>query len=355
MHEGRIPVLLLGGSGYVTGELLRLLAAHPRFEVRAVASTSRDGGVTEAFPHLAGSSLDGLRFCPFEALGSFFERGARCGVIAATPHGVTARLLDGLLSEAEAKGASVRAVDLSADFRYADPADFADVYGQAHGAPARATSFVCAVPEHFTGVPARHAAQPGCFTTAVVLAAYPMFALGLAEPEVFVAAVTGSSGSGRTPSAGTHHPERRSSMYAYNPLTHRHETEMRRLLAPAAGGVEPDVQFVPHSGPFVRGIHATLRLTLKEPIPAEDVGEGLRAFYEGAPFVGVTTTPPRLTEVTGTNRCRIGVATRGTTVVLTSVIDNLVKGAAGGGIQWLNRLHHLPDDMGLAVTGLGWY
>lgn len=355
MSEARIPVLLLGGSGYVTGELLRILLGHPHFEVRAVASTSQDGAVTVAFPHLAGTTVDRLRFTPVETIGSHFERNKLCGLLASTPHGVTAGLLDALLAEAEAKGARVRAVDLSADFRYADPARYAEVYGRAHGAPARAGSFVCAVPEHVRDAPAPHAAQPGCFTTAAVLAAYPMLALGLAEPEVFVTAVTGSSGSGRTPIPTTHHPERRSALFAYDPLAHRHEPEMRRLLAPAAEGVEPEVEFVPLSGPFVRGIYATVRLTLKTQLPTGDLVDRLRAFYEGAPFVSVTAAPPRLTEVVGTNRCRIGVAARGRTAVLTSVIDNLVKGAAGGGIQWLNRLFDLPDETGLVTPGLGWF
>jgi N-acetyl-gamma-glutamyl-phosphate reductase len=353
-----IPVAVLGGTGYVSGELLRLLAGHPRFAVVAVASTSQAGEpVVKAFPHLAGTVLDPLVFSRIEDLPRPAASGVPLGVLAATPHGETAAPLNALLARAERAGVDVRAVDLSADFRFADAARWEAIYGRPHGAPERAATFACAVPEHWQGEVPRFAAQPGCFTTAVTLAAYPLLALGLADPaaEIFVSAVTGSSGSGRSPSATTHHPERRSSLHAYAPLAHRHEAEMRRLLAPACGGVEPEIAFVPHSGPFVRGIHATLRIPLAEPLAAAELAARIAEFYREAPFVSVSTAPPRLTEVVGTNRCRIGVAARGRTAVLLSAIDNLVKGAAGGGVQWLNRLFGLPDDTGLRLPGLGWY
>ncbi len=357
MSDGaKFPVAILGGSGYVSGELLRLLAGHPRFEVRAALSTSQAGEpVTASFPHLAGTALDALRFGDPGAVQPLFESGREIGLFAATPHGTTGALVGALLDHADAVGARVRVVDLSADFRFRDPEAFAAIYGKSHGAPARCPAFACAVPEHFAGRPAAHAAQPGCFTTAVVLAAYPLFAAGLAAGEVFVSAVTGSSGSGRTPAANTHHPERRSTMYAYSPLAHRHEAEMRALLAPACGGEAPEVEFVPHSGPFVRGIHATLRVPLAQAASAADLAAAIDAFYAGSPFVSASPAPPKLTEVVGTNRCRIGVSVRGRTAVLLSVIDNLVKGAAGGGVQWMNRLFGLPDETGLVLPGIGWF
>jgi len=421
-----VPAVVLGGTGYVAGELLRILSGHPVLRPAAVVSTSRVGEpVIDAFPHLAGTGIDALRFISTEdvqfdggalkaAPGSGTKPGKSVGnapaalpgdaaptaIFAATPHGETAALLDALLRRAEAAEAPVRAVDLSADFRFRDPAMFAAIYGKPHGAPARLAEFVCAVPEHARGVAARragggtasttgavstpragaarHAAQPGCFTTAAVLAAYPFFALGLAEGPVFVSAVTGSSGSGRTPGAGTHHPERRSALHAYSPLAHRHEAEMRTLLAEAAAasagggtaavvptagratapgagspGAAPEVEFVPHSGPFVRGIHATVRLSLAGAVDATELAGALGAFYAGCPFVRVGTAPPRLNDVVGTNFCRLGVAARGRTAVVTSVIDNLVKGAAGGAVQWMNRLLDLPEDTGLRLPGLG--
>lgn len=350
-----VPVVLLGGIGYVSGEALRLLAVHPVFRIAAVASTSRAGQpVVDAFPHLRGALPRGLAFADATDLSAVWERGRAVAVLAATPHGATAPLLDRVLTDAAVAGADVRAVDLSADFRFADAARYQAVYGHPHGAPARIPQFTCAVPEHHAGPPALHATQPGCYTTAVVVAAWPFFRAGLVEDDVFVSAVTGSSGSGRTPSEGTHHPERRSDLRAYGWLGHRHEPEMAMLLGAARGGAEPDVAFVPHSGPFVRGIHATVRMTLKAPATADAMAAVAAAAYADAPLVHVGTTPPRMVEVVGTARCRLGVTARGRTLVVTSVIDNLAKGAAGGGIQWMNRQFGLPDDCGLALGGTGW-
>jgi len=306
-------------------------------------------------------------------------------VFTATPHGAAAPLLARLFAaraaarnmNGAANGAgdatagvapddkNFHVVDLSADFRFDDAQRWEEIYGKPHGAPELLREFVCAVPEHFTlskhGTMPRHAAQPGCFTTAVVCAAWPFFKLGLVEGDVFVAATTGSSGSGRTPGPGTHHPERHATLYAYNALAHRHEPEMRRLLGAACRGCEPEVEFVPHSGPFVRGIHATVRMTMRADATnsaadrAAELVARVNTLYGERSFVHATTTPPKLTEVVGTNRCRLGIAVRGRTLVVTSVIDNLTKGAAGGALQWMNRLFGFDERSGLELAGLGWY
>ena len=354
--DSPIPVAVLGGTGFVAGELLRLLLGHPRFELVAAVSSSQVGApVVSAFPHLAGTSLDGVTFESPEAVVARFQAGQPFGLLAATPHGATAALLDPLLTAAERAGAALHAVDLSADFRFQDTLRYQAIYGHPHGAPARAPAFTCAVPEQVTGCPTPHAAQPGCFATAVTLGAHALFKLGLVEGSLFASAVTGSSGSGRSLSEGTHHPLRRSNLFAYSPLAHRHEPEVCMLLGLARGGEEPEVELVPHSGPFVRGIHATLRLTLREAMPAERLVAAVNEVYSVTPFVRASLEPPRLTEVVGTNRCRLGLAVRGRTLVVTSVIDNLIKGAAGGGLQWLNRLFELPDETGLRLGGLGWH
>ena len=354
----RIPVAVLGGSGYVAGELVRLLVGHPRFALTAVASTSQVGEpVTSAFPHLRGTAADALVFEAPDALASRFAPDAPFGLLAATPHGATAALLDALLGEAEARRAHVRAVDLSADFRFQQASEYEAIYGQPHGAPARLPEFTCGVPEHVRGKPAAHATQPGCFTTAVVLAAYPFVAAGLVDDEIFVAAVTGSSGSGRKLASGTHHPERRSNLYAYSPLTHRHEPEMRALVAGAARlATEPEIAFVPHAGPFARGIHATISTNLARPTTLEEIRSFVSSFYGGlsSSFVRVLDAPPHLQNVVGTNRCDLSFAIRGSQLIAFSVLDNLVKGAAGGGVQWMNRLFALPESTGLLLPGLGW-
>jgi N-acetyl-gamma-glutamyl-phosphate reductase len=354
-RQSGIPVAILGGTGYVSGELLRLLAGHPVFRVAAIASTSRPGGlVAEAFPHLAGSIPDSMGFVSVEDLLEQVGEGAIRGVFAGTPHGTTAALVSMVLDRAKTAGAPIRIVDLSADFRFGSHREWEAVYGQAHGAPERIAEFVGNVPELHRGARPAHAAQPGCFTTAVTLAAAPFAAVGEIAGPIFASAITGSSGSGRTPGQGTHHPERRSALHAYTPLRHRHEPEMRALLGALAKRLV-DVEFVPQSGPFVRGIHATVRLETTLSTDVKTWVDTARIFYSGCPFVTVSEEPARMSDVVGTNRCILGIASRGKTVVVTSVLDNLTKGAAGGAVQWMNRLNGLDETTGLRLPGLGWF
>jgi N-acetyl-gamma-glutamyl-phosphate reductase len=347
-----IRTAVFGGTGYIAGELLRLLVQHPRFKVVASFSTSQAGEpLTSAFPNLTGTAADALSFSSQDSFAEVIRGKDPIGLFFATPHGVTGELVERVLGAAARDRTPVRVVDLSADFRLG-ASDYERLYGHAHAAPARLAEFTCAIPEHWAGKPAGHVAHPGCFTTSVVVAAYPFLKHDLVEGPIRVSAVTGSSGSGRAPAANTHHPERTGNLYAYNALAHRHEQEMRNLLGAARGGALPVVDFVPHSGPFVRGIHATLFLELKKPAPAEELVEKVNAFYSVSPFIRATTTPPKLTEIVGTNRARLGVATRGRTLIVTSVVDNLTKGAAGGAVQWMNRLFDLDEDTGLRLPGL---
>lgn len=351
-----IPVAVLGGTGYVAGELCRLLALHPQFQLAAIASSSRAGRpLVEVFPHLHGTRSARLSFSTEPEVAEAIAAGWIAGLFAATPHGATAGLIDKMLAAAEAGGTALRVVDLSADFRFPDAARFEAIYRQPHGAPDRLAAFHCGLPEHQPALTPRHAAHPGCFTTAVVGPLVPLLAAGLIESDCFVSAVTGSSGAGRKPTDTTHHPARNATLYAYSPLGHRHEAEMRQLLAAATGGREPEIEFVPHSGPFVRGIHATLRCRLTGTAAAAEARAAIAAFYGAESFFDVSTALPRLTEVVGTNRCRIGAVSRGRTLVLTAVLDNLIKGAAGGAIQWMNRLFGFDNAAGLQSAGFGWY
>ncbi len=230
---GRVPAVILGGTGYVAGELLRLTLGHPRLELVAIASDSQPGEpVAKAFPHLA-SACGELRYVSIEQAVETVARHPRSGVLAAAPHGVSHRLIDGLLNRAASAGAKPSVVDISADFRYADLAEYERVYKHPHGAPARAREFTCAVPEHLDRSPTPHVAHPGCFCTATLLASVPLLSLDLAEPPIFVSAVTGSTGAGRSPIPGTHHPQRHSDLYAYNALTHRHQAEISALARAA--------------------------------------------------------------------------------------------------------------------------
>jgi N-acetyl-gamma-glutamyl-phosphate reductase len=353
--EGRpaVPALVLGGSGYVAGELLRLLAGHPVFRVEAILSESQTGGLVEAtFPHLAGA-YPGLRFSTRSELPGAIAARPRLAVFSAAPHGASAPLVDAVLGHAEAAGSQTALVDLSADFRFPDPAVYEAIYGHPHGAPARLARFLCALPEHAPGAAPDHVGHPGCFTTAVALAALPLVGQGWIEPDLHVGAITGSTGAGRTLTASTHHPERRSNVFAYGPLGHRHQPEMRQLVERATGSAAR-IHFAPHSGPQARGIYATLHARLARPAEPEDLRAALAEFYAGAPFVEIVAEPPRLQDVVGTNRCRIAVSAADGALVAFSALDNLVKGAAGGGIQWMNRMWGLDETAGLTLPGLGW-
>jgi N-acetyl-gamma-glutamyl-phosphate reductase len=273
-------------------------------------------------------------------------------VLSAAPHGASAQLVDRLLGAADAAGVRMTVVDASADFRFTDPDAWAAVYRHAHAASHRIPEFTCAVPEQLPSISTPHAAHPGCFATSILLGLVPLAAAGVAD-EFFVSAVTGSTGAGRTPRDTTHHPFRQGNLFAYQVLQHRHSPEVQALVR-AAAGREVALKFVPHSGPFARGIHATIFAKQKERQSADQVVETLHEFYRNSPFVRVVAEPPRLKDVATTNYALLNATTEGDTIVVCCVLDNLVKGAAGGSIQWANRLLGLPETMGLTAPAAGW-
>ena len=349
----KVPAIVLGGTGYVAGELLRLIAAHPHLDLRAILSDSQPGEpVAKSFPHLAPIYPD-LKFSSLEQIKDIVGSLPQSAIISAAPHGVAAQLIDDLLKTAESKGTKPRVIDISADYRYASAGAYEAVYKHAHGAPNRLSQFSCAVPEHLDQLTTPHVAHPGCFATAVLLSTVPVIKLGLVEPRVFVSGVTGSTGSGRTPVAGTHHPQRQSDLYAYNPLSHRHTPEIVGLTQ-AASGVQTEVNFVPHSGPFARGIHVTLQTQAKRAIKTPELVEALKEFYRGKPFVRVQTEMPHIKDVATSNYAYMSAATNGNSVVVMCAIDNLVKGAAGGALQWVNRVFGFDETAGLITPAPGW-
>lgn len=347
------PTLVLGGTGYVAGELLRLISAHPQLELAAIASDSQPGErVAAAFPHLASAYPD-LRFASLQQVHDIVGTAPRSAVFSAAPHGASAALIDALLTAAEQAGTEPRVVDLSADFRYASAATYESVYQHAHAAPSRIPEFTCAVPEHLAKLPTRHVGHPGCFATATLLASIPLLALGLTSPQLFVSGITGSTGSGRKPTEGTHHPLRHGDLYTYNALAHRHAPEIA-ACARAATGVDAEFAFVPHSGPLARGIHVTVQAALSSSLDTPRVLAALREFYAHAPFVRVTDAAPRVKNVATTNYAHLSAAAGGRTLAVMCVIDNLNKGAAGGAVQWMNRMLDLPETTGLTAPAPGW-
>jgi N-acetyl-gamma-glutamyl-phosphate reductase common form len=352
MNAG-IPTLVLGGTGYVAGELLRLIAGHPQLKLQAVLSDSQPGSaVAAAFPHLRSAYPD-MKFSSLDALDALIRSNPHSALFSAAPHGAAAAVIDRLLNAAAAAGSRVHCVDISADYRYSSSAAYEAVYQHAHGAPSRIAQFTCAVPEHLSSSPTPHVAHPGCFATATLLASVPLLALGLTDARLFVSGITGSTGSGRKPVEATHHPLRHSDLYSYGALSHRHVPEIA-ACAKFATGIEAEFNFVPHSGPFARGIHITVQASLKKSLSSAQAKEALRTYYKDCPFVRITDAAPRIKDVATSNYAHLSAVTNDTSIAVMSVLDNLNKGAAGGAIQWMNRLLGIPETHGLTAPAPGW-
>ena len=347
-----IPAAVIGATGYVAGELLRLIAGHPHFRLAAAVSESRAGtAVCDTFPQLAPALPD----TRFAARGDWLEAvpgGSPLAIFSAAPHGASAAMLADLIDRAAQRQIDAHFVDASADFRFADRASYESVYG-AHGAPGLLAAFSSGLPEHVGGAPTPHVGNPGCFATAMLLAIVPLLASGLTTGHFSASGITGSTGSGRQPQGTTHHPERHSNVYAYKPLEHRHAPEVV-ALAKAATGTEATLDFVPHSGPFARGIHMTVFAEATRDVTRDEIEALFGAAYDTHPFVSVDAGMPKLKDVVASNYAKLGVAATGNRIVVTAVIDNLVKGAAGGAMQWMNRLFDLPETTGLTAVAPAW-
>lgn len=346
-----IKTVILGATGYVSAELLRLLADHPDFEFGAAVSTSQRGNtIASVFPHLQAAYPE-QKFCSMDEWADTLESGDRLAVFSAAPHGASAILVKQALDIAS--DFDVHVVDSSADFRYPGAAEFEAVYGSEHAAPELLADFTCAVPEHAAATSSPHVGHPGCFATAMLLSAVPLYRKKLLKGDLFISGITGSTGSGRSPQAGTHHPERHSNLYAYKPLNHRHVPEVENLVR-SATGQSARVNFIPHSGPFARGIYVTLQATLAGNAGRDDILRVFKGHYAAAGFVRVVDGAPRLKNVVASNYAHIGVQQSGDSVAVMCAIDNLVKGAAGGAIQWMNRLWSLPESSGLTTPPPAW-
>ena len=336
-----VRAAIIGGTGYGGMELLRLLLEHPHVKVTAITSRTETGAVGDVHPHLRGFTE--LAFTAGRATDLARENDV---LFFATPHGVSAKESPAVLDAAP----DVRIVDLSGDFRLATGEAYLEHYGKPHPHPERLADAVYGAPEcgrRADIAEARLVANPGCHAYATLLALWPLAHAGLVEGRVAVASVTGSSGSGATPSAGTHHPERFANFRAYKPLLHQHVPEIERALAG-----EARVDFVPHSAPLSRGIHVTAFV----PVAAgreTDAANALRAAYAGEPFVRIVSGTPEVRAVVGSNFADIALTPGEGLAVVTLALDNLVKGMAGTAVQNMNLMLGLPETAGLRRPGLG--
>ena len=322
----KLDVGVFGATGYTGREVVRLLAGHPRARVGFTTGTG-DGHLS----HDAG-----------------LERGAQAYLLA-LPHGVSARFAARL--RAERPEAAV--IDLSGDLRLRTAAAYREWYGHDHPAPQLLDDVPYGLPEVYRDriAGARLVANPGCYATSVLLPLVPLLRDGLVEDtDVVVDAKSGTTGAGRAAREDLLFSEVADDFSAYAPgRAHRHVGEMEAVIEERTGrGVA--LTFCPHLLPVRRGILSALYL--RTGAGAREIAQALRRSYDGAPFVRVVDAPPRLSDVVGTNDCRISVhdAAPGRVVVF-SALDNLVKGAAGQAVQNLNLALGWPETAGLPVTG----
>jgi N-acetyl-gamma-glutamyl-phosphate reductase len=339
-----LKVGIVGGTGYTGVELLRLLAGHPQAELRLITSRADAGTqVSQMFPSLRGHV--GLSFThPDEA------HLDQCDVVFfATPNGIAMQQTRSLLD------AGGRVIDLAADFRIKDVAEWEKWYGMTHACPDLVAEAVYGLPE-VNREKIKHArlvANPGCYPTAVQLGFIPLLEAGVIEENSLIAdSKSGVSGAGRKAEVHTLFAEASDNFKAYGVAGHRHLPEIKQGLANVSGK-SVGLTFVPHLTPMIRGIHATLYGRLKKDADLQTLFEQR---YANELFVDVLPAGdmPETRSVRGSNTCRIAVhrPQGGDTVVVLSVIDNLVKGAAGQAVQNMNIMFGMPESAGLNVVPL---
>ncbi len=316
-----VRIGILGGAGYTAGELIRLLINHPEAEIVFVNSSSNAGNLlTDVHEGLYGET--DMRFTdemPFDQVDVvFFCFG----------HGKS----QAFLAE-HAIPANVRIIDLAQDFRIA----------------AQGNDYVYGLPEiNRTAITtARHIANPGCFATCIQLALLPAAKLGLITQDVSVNAITGSTGAGQKPSATTHFSWRMGNMSIYKAFSHQHIAEIRQSLTQVQGHLEASIDFIPYRGDFARGIFATS--VIRTDADAETICQAYRDFYATAAFTHYVDKAIDLKQVVNTNKALVHCDKYGDKLLVTSCIDNLLKGAVGQAVQNMNLMFGLDEKTGLRL------
>lgn len=341
MTEQKVKVAIFGGSGYGGSELLRILLFHPNAEIVLVTANEHAGKQVSAVHR----NLLGLTDMSFEPAPDDLSALDNIELaFFALPHGQALNLIPSLPK-------SVKAIDLSGDFRIDDADVFKQFYKLDHAGDAQ-KDFVYGLTETNREAirSARYIANPGCFATATLLALAPAVKSGLLTGKIIVDAKTGSSGSGAKAAANTHHPQRMNSFYAYKPFEHQHMPEIEQHLR-TVGDFSNELVFMTHSLPVSRGIFASCYIEMKLNITNEDLDNLYRDFYKDAFFVRSVAGSPDINWVKNTNFCDIGTHSNGKQIVVFSAIDNLVKGAAGQAVQNMNLMFGLDEKTGLVFTG----
>ncbi|MDR0471926.1 MAG: N-acetyl-gamma-glutamyl-phosphate reductase [Nitrososphaerota archaeon] len=341
---------IIGGSGYVGSELLRLLLMHPQVEITIVTSRQYAGEfVFNIHPNLRG--LTQLKFVPQDLA----ELQKNCDLIfTATPHGGSQTLVPTLLD------AGLKVIDMSADFRLKNPLDYQTYYGWQHLKPEMLPQAVYGLPElHRDEIKnANLVACPGCEATAAILGLAPIVKAGLVDPaKIVVDLKVGSSGGGSQPTIASHHPERSNGVRPYKVVGHRHIAEVEQELTMIGEPVK--ISFTPHTVNMVRGILATIHTFPKHALTSKDLWRALRGMYGNEPFIRLVKYlkgPYQLPDpkiVTGTNFCDVGfeIDEHANRLIMFTALDNMVKGAAGQGVQCLNIMMGIDETTALKSTG----
>lgn len=335
-------VAVVGATGYAGAELVRILHGHPGVDLTLITSRQYAGTpIARVFPAFAGA-VDLV--C--EAFDADLAAERADLIFTALPH----RIPMEIVPEMARRG--VRVVDLSADFRFRDPVAYAAAY-QPHAAPELSAAAAYGLSEIYADAirTADVTGNPGCYPTSILLPLVPLIRAGVISPDGLIAdAKSGVSGAGRSPGLETHFPEVHESFRAYKVGNHRHAPEMNEVLSREAGR-PVGLTFVPHLVPMSRGMLSTIYARPAAGATAADAREALNAAYAGRPFVRICPEGelPFTRAVRGTNRCDIGVEFDpvGGRLILISVIDNLVKGAAGQAVQNMNLMLGLDEAAGL--------
>ena len=319
-----IRIGIIGGAGYTAGELCRLLLNHPEAEIVFINSESNAGNlITDVHEGLYGET--DMRFTdelPFEDVDVvYFCFG----------HGKSTQFLTDHYIPAD-----VRIIDLAQDFRLA----------------AEGNDYVYGLPElNRTAIlGAQHVANPGCFATCIQLGLLPLADAGLLQGDVSVNAITGSTGAGVKPSSTTHFSWRSGNMSIYKAFQHQHVPEIVQSLQQLQPSFEGAIDFIPYRGDFPRGIFATEVITCDA--PEEEIADLYRDFYSDAPFTHYVDRAVDLKQVVNTNKCLIHAERHGNKLLVTSVIDNLLKGASGQAVQNMNLMFELEEDAGVRLKPL---
>lgn len=342
LEKNQLRVGVFGGSGYIGAELLRYLCVHPSVSISWVTAHSKTGQeIGDVLPNLR-AAVPGT----FVSQQEGEERISEVDVaFVALPHNESQNLVPRLAEV----NTEVRFIDMAGDFRTDDAPGYEKYYGCAHGAVDWLPRFVYGFTEFQRDKlrDARLVANPGCFATGMLLALAPLADAGKLAGDVCLVGLTGSSGSGNKPSATTHHPERFSNVRSYKPLAHQHMLEVEGFLG-GLGESDFSLQFVPASGPFVRGIFTTV---FTPGVGASELVKIYADAYAGESLVEVVEGSPELRWAQGSPRSWVGVGGEGDNGVVFTVIDNLGKGAASQGVQNMNLMCGLDETEGLRAPG----